>query len=149
MRMIVEPYLVGDERMTTSVRLATIERELTTDALGLTLDEGKALLAEAQKYLFRSQCAGIAAAHSVCEMCNARLSAKGHHQRQIRTVFGRVTIQSSRVRHCKCAGKPAGASFSPLTDVLPTCVTPDQEYLQVKWAADLPYAAATWIELEI
>jgi hypothetical protein len=147
--MIVEAYLVDDERRTESVRLATIERELTTDSLGLTLAEGKALLADAQKYLVRSQCTGIAAAHSVRERCNARLSVKGNHARQIRTVFGRVTVQSSRVRHCKCAGKSVRTTFSPLTEVLPTCVTPELEYLQVKWAAQLPYAAATKLLGEI
>ena len=78
-----------------------------------------------------------------CEHCDARLGLKGWHQRQIKTVFGLVNVQSPRVRHCRCANKPAGASFSPLTLVVPTSMTPELEYLQVKWAAHLSYAAAT------
>jgi hypothetical protein len=49
MQMIVEAYLVDDEKRTASVRLAVIERELTTDPLGLSLAEGKGLLARAQE----------------------------------------------------------------------------------------------------
>ena len=35
-----------------------------------------------------------------------------------------------------------GASFSPMLAVLPARVTPELEYLQVRWAAYLPYAMA-------
>jgi len=34
-------------------------------------------------------------------------------------------------------------TISPLSQALPKCVTPELEYLQTKWAAHLPYAAAT------
>ena len=61
----------------------------------------------------------------------------------MRTVFGRVTVSSPRVRVCPCANRRPGASFSPLTLLVPTRVTPELEYLQVKWAAHLPFAAAS------
>jgi len=51
---------------------------------------------------------------------------KGWHQRQIRTVFGRVTVRP-RVRDCPCAGRRAGASFSPLTRVVPAHCDPARE----------------------
>ena len=147
--MIIEARLVDNSIETSPVQLAVIDRELTTSALGLSLDEGKTLLASAQQYLVRAQCEGIAEAHSNCEQCNAKLSFKGWHQRQIRTVFGRVTVRSARVRFCACAGQRAGASYSPLVQMLPACVTPELEYLQVKWAAHLPYACATKLLAEV
>lgn len=61
MQMIIEARLVDDLRTTEPIRLAVIVRELTTSPLGLSLAEGKALLASAQQYLVRAQCAGIIA----------------------------------------------------------------------------------------
>lgn len=149
MRLIIEAHLVDDEGSTARIQLSTIDRASTTDPLGMSLAEGKALLAAAQQYLVNSQCQGIASAHAHCERCDARLGLKGWHQRQIKTVFGLVNVQSPRVRHCRCANKPAGASFSPLTLVVPTSMTPELEYLQVKWAAHLSYAAATALLSEV
>ena len=88
-------------------------------------------------------------AHAQCEECDAKLGVKGWHQRQIRTVFGLVSVQSPRVRYGRCAGRSAGASFSPLTQVVPTSMTPELEYLQVKWAAHLSYATATALLSEV
>ena len=47
MRLIIEAYLVDDEGSTERTQLASIERALTTDPLGMSLAEGKALLAAA------------------------------------------------------------------------------------------------------
>ncbi len=149
MKLIIEARLVDDSIQTKPVQLAVIDREMTDTALGLSLAEGKTLLASAQEILVRAQCEGIAEEHSCCERCGSKLCLKGWHERQIRTVFGRVKVRSARLRYCACAGKHAGASFSPLVQVLPACVSPELEYLQVKWAAHLPYAAATQLLAEV
>ena len=149
MRMIVEAHLVDDDGCTERVQLCTIDRPLTTDPLGMSLAEGKALLAAAQQHLVNGQCDGIASEHAQCDHCQARLGLKGWHQRQIKTVFGLVEVKSPRVRYCQCAGKARGTSFSPLTLVVPTSMTPELEYLQVKWAAHLSYATATRLLSEV
>ena len=123
MQMIIEARLVDDVQETARIQLAVVDRELTTSPLGLSLAEGKALLASAQQYLVRAQCEGIGEAHAHCEICRAGLTMKGWHERQIRTVFGRVEVRSPRVRCCSCAGHRPGASFSPLTRVVPACMT--------------------------
>ena len=147
--MIIEARLVDDVTECPAVHLATIERELTTDTLGLLLAEGKAIMSSAQRYFVREQCRGIAWSHSCCERCGIRLGRKGYHDRQIRTVFGRVVARSARLRHCQCQGKKPGASFSPLLGLVPAAVTPELEYLQVKWAAHLSYAAAASMLAEV
>ena len=48
MRMIIEAHLVDDEGYTERVQVYAIDRELTTDPIGMSLAEGKALLAAAQ-----------------------------------------------------------------------------------------------------
>src|SRR5687768_8345329 len=133
MQMIIEARLVDDIQETARIQLAVIDRDVTTSPLGLSLAEGKALLASAQQYLVRAQCEGIGAAHAHCESCRAELTMKGWHERPIRTVFGRVKVRSPRVRCCSCAGRRPGASFSPLTRVVPASMTPELEYLEVKW----------------
>jgi hypothetical protein len=79
MQMIIEARLVDDLGGTEPVRLAVIDCELTTSPLGLSLVEGKGLLAAAQQYFVDHQSEGIAAAHAVCEQCERRLSIKGWH----------------------------------------------------------------------
>ena len=51
MRLIIEAYLFDDEGCTERIELASIERALTTDPLGMSLAEGKALLAAAQQHM--------------------------------------------------------------------------------------------------
>ena len=149
MQMIIEARMVDDLGETAPVRLALIERESTTSTLGLSLAEGKALLASAQKYLVAEQSLSIAGAHSYCSRCGVRLGVRGWHQRQIRTVFGLVDVRSPRLRCCACAGRRPGASVSPMVEVMPLRVTPELEYLQVKWAAHLPYAQAAALLSEV
>ena len=48
MQMIIEARLVDDAQETARIHLAVIDREMTTSPLGLSLAEGKALLASAQ-----------------------------------------------------------------------------------------------------
>ena len=67
MRLIIEAHLVDDEGSTERIHLATIDRASTTNPLGMSLAEGKALLAAAQQHLVKSQCEGIASAHAVKE----------------------------------------------------------------------------------
>ena len=149
MKLIIEARLLDDVAQGPPVRLATIDRELTTDPVGLSLAEGKTILADVQDYFVQAQCLGIADAHAYCQKCETRLISKGYHERRIRTVFGRVTVRSPRFRHCRCLGKKPGASFSPLIELVPAGVTPELEYLQVKWAAHLSYAAATSMLAEV
>ena len=51
MRLIIEAHLVDDEASTERTQLASIKRALTTDPLGMSLAEGKAVLAAAQQHL--------------------------------------------------------------------------------------------------
>ena len=51
MRLIIEAYLVDDEVSTKRIELASIKRALTTDPLGMSLAEGKAVLAAAQQHM--------------------------------------------------------------------------------------------------
>jgi hypothetical protein len=99
MRLIIEDHLVDDEGSTERIQLATIDRSSTTAPLGMSLAEGRALLA---------------AAHAHCG--DARLGLMGWHQRQIKTGFGLVNVQRPRVRHWRCAEKSTPTRFAIQAD---------------------------------
>ena len=58
-------------------------------------------------------------------------------------------MRSPRFRFCACTGKRPNASLSPLNGLVPTGLTPELEYLQVTWAAYIPYAATISLLAEI
>jgi hypothetical protein len=60
----------------------------------------------------------------------------------LRTVFGKVKLNSPRLWTCACRKAPRRTN-SPLSKALPKRVTPELEYLQVKGAAHPPYRTAT------
>ena len=149
MRLIIEARLEGaDPRWpeTGTAVLAVLEREDgSVDQLGLTLAEGRAVLAEMQSRLISHQSASWAAGNACCEVCGASLAHKDSRSIVMRTVFGKATLQSPRWLECRCTGMQTGVrrSSSPLCKALPRRVTPELEYLQEKWAAHLPYRQAT------
>jgi hypothetical protein len=76
--------------------------------------------------------------HRRCEKCDAELRCKGHHTVVLRTVFGKMNIQSPRLYQCPCE-EVMRASFSPLAEFLPERSTPEMKYLETKWASLMSY----------
>lgn len=113
------------------------------EQLGLRLAEGRHLAHEAQRALVDVQAQAFVAASRLCAHCGAKLSIKARHTIRYRTVFGKVSMDSPQLRACKCRDGASGKSFSPLASAIPLRVSPELEYLQVKWAAHLRYAVAT------
>ena len=107
------------------------------------LSEDKNLVYEAQRALVNAQAHGFVVASRHCLQCSAALSIKAKHTIRYRTVFGKMTIDSPQLRVCNCSQDMSSKSFSPLAAALPGRLSPELEYLQVKWAAHLPYAVAT------
>lgn len=150
MRVIIEARIEGIEGEELRIPLSTIEREGNTqDTIGLSLAEGRGLLASVQAHLVQAQFEAISAFLAKCPDCGKKLSVKGKHPRKLRTLFGCIEVQSPRVRCCGCQGNRAGTSFSPLVKGFPSQMTPELEYLQVKWAAHLPFAAAAKLLTEV
>lgn len=150
MRMIIEARIAGPTGSNATIPLAEIER---TDGdvrqLGLNLSEGRDLIRDVQRVLVIAQARTLVEATTHCRHCRATLSIKAMRTIQYRTVFGKVTIDSPQLRRCTCTKSTSAASFSPLAQAMPFRVSPELEYLQVKWAAHLPFAVATELLKEI
>ena len=153
MRLIIEARVEGGEARATDARVvAVVERKDRSLAdLGLTLAEGRALLAEVQSFLVPEQTAGWMKSQMACHRCGSMLAHKDARSIVLRTVFGKVDVPSPRLWACSCAagqGQPR-RSLSPLCKAVRQRVTPELEYLQAKWAAHLPYRQATELLREV
>ncbi|MFS0757594.1 hypothetical protein ABC383_23270 [Noviherbaspirillum sp. 1P10PC] len=144
MRMVIEAQLEDNAGRSVQIRLAEFGRaDGELKQLGLSLAEGKNLVHEAQRVLINAQAHGFLVASKYCPQCGAALSIKAKHTIRYLTVFGKVAIDSPQLRVYKCSRDMSSKSLSPLGAELAGRLSPELEYLQVKWAAHLPYAVAT------
>ena len=107
MRLIIEARLEGGETSETEATIvAVVERKDRSVAdLGLTLAEGRALLAEVRSLLVSEQTAGWLESQLACHRCGSMLAHKDAQSIVLRTVFGKVDVPSPRLRACSCAAK--------------------------------------------
>jgi hypothetical protein len=56
----------------------------------------------------------------------------------VRTVFGKITLQSLRLQHCDCHPHET-KTVSPLAEVLPERTTPELLFLETKWSSLMSY----------
>jgi hypothetical protein len=154
MKLIIEARVecTDSDLRRVPIRLAVLDRiDDDLEQLGLTLEEGRALLATPQSALISSHTEQWLATQDYCRRCCTPLYHKDSRSIVVRTVFGKITLQSPRFWSCECDRSQGSRRYtvSPLSQALPKRITPALEYLQVKWAAHLPYAAATALLKEV
>lgn len=129
--------------------ITSVQRtELKPETLGLTLAEGKAILGEIQRVAVDQQTAQCTTAHRPCSDCGQPRSCNGHHNLVLRTVFGKITIQSPRYLHCDCQPHQT-KSYSPLAQVLPERTTPELMFLETKWSSLMSYGLTAELLQEV
>ena len=99
-RMAIQVVLVdeaGDQRDVHEI--VRIDRErLCPEALGLSLEEAKAITGGIQQVLAGEQVAEWHADQRACPDCGRRRSLKGRHRIVFRTPFGAMRLDSERLR---------------------------------------------------
>ena len=111
---------------------------ITVDNIGLTLQESKQITAGIQQELVQNQVERLLESERLCTSCKKLRNIKGYLTMNYRTLFGKISIKSQRLNHCKCSNKK-DKSFSPLTSILPERVSPELQYLETKWASLMSY----------
>ena len=106
--------------------------------IGLSLEEGKAILAGLQRPIIEAQVTGYLRQHGHCPHCQRRLWRKGSNTMAFRTLFGMVKLASPRLYRCPCQSGN-GKTFSPLAALLTEHVSPELLYLETKWASLVSY----------
>ncbi len=110
--------------------------------VGLSLTDGKALLAAVQRRVVQAQAEEWAGRHRCCASCGAQRRSNGSYPVLFRTLYGDVQFASPRLHRCACRDGQGPATLSPLRDLIPGHVAPERLYLEARWASLVPYAAA-------
>lgn len=108
------------------------------EAIGLTLEEGKAMLARVQERIVAAQADAFAAERRCCAGCGHRLRAKDTGRLRFRTPFGDVHLTSPRLHRCVC-DRSVTRTVSPLRELFTGRVAPEMLYLQTRWASVVSY----------
>lgn len=118
----------------------TIEvRELSMETLGLSLSEGKALLAGVQGFVVAHQVHEHLEQRRVCPNCHGLYASKDSGSTVFNTVFGRVEVPNPRWNRCPCQ-TDGPKTFRPIRTWLHGRTSPELVYLETKWASLIPFA---------
>lgn len=119
--------------------LALDKRHDRLEAIGLSLDEGKELLAHTQQRLIAAQAAAFVTERRCCVHCARPLRSKGRTSLTFRTPFGNVPLDSPRLHRCRCTDAAGPQTFSPLPALFTSHTAPELLYLESKWASLVSY----------
>jgi hypothetical protein len=121
---------------------------LKPETIGLSLAESKAILRDIQQIVMEHQTAWWMEAYRQCPVCGQPRHSKGHHALPMRTVFGKITLQSLRLQHCDCQPHET-KTFSPLAEALPERTTPELLFLATKWSSLISYGLTAGLLEEV
>jgi len=124
----------GEERSTDVLRIAK-PRDLAD--LGLTLADGKRLLAGVHQELVAAQARAHAVRRPECRSRGVACRVKDHRRHAIATLFGRVTVRLPRFRCAGCGTIAAGTGWPPHARS-----TPELDRLRAQLSALLTYRTA-------
>ena len=77
--------------------------EYAPQMIGLTLEEGKHLLAALQVHLVQAQAEDHSRRRRRCQRCGALRPLKDHRSRRLVSLFGTVEVRAPRFTPCRCA----------------------------------------------
>src|SRR4051794_9718156 len=103
-------------------------------ALGLTLAQGKQLVALVQQEIVTAQSRDHAVRRPICCSCGAACQVKDYRPHQIATLFGQVTLRLPRFRCAGGGGWPAHCRS-----------TPELDQVRAQFSALMPYRVAAGV----
>src|ERR1044071_10182591 len=119
------------------MRIARSDDLTDLATLGLSLAEGKQLLAGVQQELVAAQTRRHAARRPACRSCSMTCRIKDYRQHAIATLFGQVVVRLPRYCCVGCGVTEAGLGW-------PSHIrsTPELDRLRAQLAALMPYRTA-------
>src|SRR5215218_5359017 len=113
----------------------------TAATLGLSLAEGKAILAALQRSLVAAQAEEHCRRRRRCDRCGAQRPLKDLRPRRLASLFGVVAVRAPRFGPCRC-GVACRRSITPAAEIMPDRCTPEYERVVAAMGAALPYRRA-------
>jgi hypothetical protein len=127
----------GTEPSTDVLQIARPDGLADLASLGLTLAEGKRLLAGVQQGIVAAQARVHAARRPECRSCGTVCRVKDYRQHEIATLFGQVTVRLPRFRCAGCDATEAGVAWPPRARS-----TPELDRLRAQFSALMTYRTA-------
>jgi hypothetical protein len=127
----------GEEHGTDVLRIARPDGLADLASLGLTLAEGKRLLAGLQQEIVAAQARVHAARPPECRGCGAACRVKDYRRHRIATLFGPLVVRLPRFRCAGCGATEAGVEWPPHARS-----TPELDRLRAQLSALLTYRTA-------
>jgi hypothetical protein len=115
--------------------------EYSPGTVGLTLAEGKLVLAGLQHDLVQAQTEDHCWRRRRCQRCGAFRPIKDKRSRRLLSLFGTVNVSAPRFEPCRCA-VTRRQTLSPVSEIMPDRCTPEYERVVAKMGATLPYRRA-------
>jgi hypothetical protein len=141
-RIWVETRL--DDRILERELVHRVERPacgIGPEEIGLTLEEGKAVLRKVQARIVQTQVDMLGAAHRGCSQCGRNQRVKDLRTRTFRTAFGTVQVSCHRYLRCNCQGG-IKATIWPLHRQQLSGTSPELQYLYASWGSKVSYRRA-------
>src|SRR4051794_29355437 len=108
--------------------------------LGLTLSQGKRLVALVQQAIVTAQSRDPALRRPECRTCTTPCQIKDYRPHQIATLFGQVTLRLPRFRCAGCGGAEAGHGWPAHCRS-----TPELDQVRAQFSACMPYRIAAGV----
>jgi PHP family Zn ribbon phosphoesterase len=121
--------------------VARAAAEYAPQTIGLTLEEGKYLLAALQARLVQAQAEDHSRHRRRCQRCGAQRPLKDQRSRRLVSLFGTVEVRAPRFTPCQCA-VTCRQTLNPVAEIMPDRCTPEYERTVAKIGSLLPYRRA-------
>jgi hypothetical protein len=128
--------------------LAVERAGLAMETLGMSLQEGKALLEGVQDWIVAQQVHENLEQQRVCPLCGQQRKNKDAGSTAVKTVFGRVEVPNPRWHRCACE-TTGPKTFRPTQVWLQGRTSPELIYLETKWASLIPFAKVVELLKEV
>ena len=122
--------------------------EYAPQMIGLTLEEGKHLLAALQVHLVQAQAEDHSRRRRRCQRCGALRPLKDQRSRRLVSLFGTVEVRAPRFTPCRCA-VTCRRTLNPIAEIMPDRCTPEHERTIAKMGSLLPYRRARTLLAEL
>ena len=127
----------GEEHSADVLQIARPDDLTDLASLGLTLAEGKRLLAGVQQEIVAAQACVHAVRRPECRRCGTAYRVKDYRQHAIATLFGQVMVRLPRFRCAGCGTTEAGVAWPSHARS-----TPELDRLGAQLSALMPYRTA-------
>jgi hypothetical protein len=119
--------------------------DLIAGNIGLSIDDGKAIMALLQRHIIDRQCARYDLFRRHCQGCGGTRPIKDYSTRTIQTVYGAVTVESPRLYPCRRCMCGVDITIAPVSELCPDRATAELMTLTAKLGALMPYRAAAGV----